>query len=75
MALARADWNAARAKAVATAKEPGPEAAAPKTGRLEREREFEKSRWRQYLQTTRYDGVTYLDEGGASSESKSSAAR
>ena len=39
--------------------------AAPVTSRLEQGTESANSRWRQYLKTTRYDGVTYLDEGGA----------
>ncbi len=49
---------------------PGGEAGAPKTDRAQAERDFERSHWRQYLQTTRYDGVSYLDEGGAKSEKK-----
>ncbi len=40
------------------------------TERVERSREFEKSRWRQYLQVTRYGGSFYIDEGGATNEPK-----
>jgi predicted AlkP superfamily pyrophosphatase or phosphodiesterase len=49
---------------------PGEQAGPPRTGRATTEREFEHSRWSQYLQTTRYDGVSYLDEGGAATENK-----
>ncbi len=38
--------------------------------RIERVKEFEKSRWRQYLQITRYGGSFYIDEGGATNEPK-----
>lgn len=40
------------------------------TARVERVREFEKTRWRQYLQITRYGGSFYIDEGGATNEPK-----
>jgi arylsulfatase A-like enzyme len=55
-------WEALRAS------RPTADAAAPQTNRIESGRDFEKARWRQYLQTTRYDGVTYLDEGGATAD-------
>jgi predicted AlkP superfamily pyrophosphatase or phosphodiesterase len=42
----------------------------PQTNRATVERDFGQSLWRQYLKTTRFDGVTYLDEGGATSEKK-----
>lgn len=48
----------------------GTETGKGQTERVERSREFEKSRWRQYLQVTRYGGSFYIDEGGATNESK-----
>ncbi len=49
---------------------PDSEPAQPVTNRVETGRDVETFRWSQYLQTTHYDGVTYLDEGGATSEKK-----
>ena len=37
--------------------------APPRSERVESELPGDEARWRQYLQTTSYDGVDYLDEG------------
>lgn len=48
----------------------GQEPPKSRTDRIERGKDFEKSRWRQYLLVTRYGGSFYIDEGGATSEPK-----